>query len=374
MVGREELKNGIWGEDVWIEESALAYQINQLRKVLGDRASNPQYVKTYPKRGFRFIATVKESGKNSLSETESASLNVSATQKALGVGSNATLIASDNSVRNRETTEQPLLSSGIATGTPSTSECESARLGRFLGGHLWHVLGACSLYAALFAVELLIEIAYQFDQYGNRALIITLPIFCWIFVTAVAGFVADWKWTSKGSRYGFAISLWIFLIATAIAFRGVCLFLPSFPITESQLQAHTAQGAYLKTISYFLILALFFLITTFHFTVSMQRDFQAGIHIKGELFVADKIGMPAVVSIYWRLWALTFMLILMFVVTLFLHDRLINNLVVTPYTNLFTILVYIRAIIYFALGIQCLIWYYQRLGHFIQEWLAAEGL
>ena len=49
----------VW-PDTFVEEGALARNISALRKALGDDAESSQYVETIPKRGYRFIATVKD--------------------------------------------------------------------------------------------------------------------------------------------------------------------------------------------------------------------------------------------------------------------------------------------------------------------------
>src|ERR1043165_100168 len=57
-VSRDELITEIWG--LSISDGVLNFQISQIRKVLGDMPAHPQYIKTITKRGFQFIAPVKE--------------------------------------------------------------------------------------------------------------------------------------------------------------------------------------------------------------------------------------------------------------------------------------------------------------------------
>lgn len=78
----------------------------------------------------------------------------------------------------------------------------SGRLDLPFGGHRLHALAACALYAALYAVALLVEVAYQFDRYGRVAIWLVVAAFCWIFPTSLAGLAADWKLTAAGSRKG----------------------------------------------------------------------------------------------------------------------------------------------------------------------------
>src|SRR5215471_1113780 len=59
IVSREHLRTHIWGESTFVEfDQGLNYCIRQIRQALGDGASNPVYVETLPKQGYRFIAPV----------------------------------------------------------------------------------------------------------------------------------------------------------------------------------------------------------------------------------------------------------------------------------------------------------------------------
>jgi Tol biopolymer transport system component/DNA-binding winged helix-turn-helix (wHTH) protein len=58
LLGKEELMDKIWA-DSFVEESNLTFNIRQLRKILGDDAQAPKYIKTVRSHGYRFIADVK---------------------------------------------------------------------------------------------------------------------------------------------------------------------------------------------------------------------------------------------------------------------------------------------------------------------------
>src|SRR5829696_6750748 len=58
IVLKEELMKRLW-PDTFVEESNLTFNIQQLRKSLGDNARKPIYVETIPRRGYRFIAGVE---------------------------------------------------------------------------------------------------------------------------------------------------------------------------------------------------------------------------------------------------------------------------------------------------------------------------
>ena len=78
----------------------------------------------------------------------------------------------------------------------------SSKLELPFGGHLWHALAAGGLYAALYAVALVVEIAYQFDRYSRSAIPAALIAYFWIWGTSIAGLAADWKLTERGSARG----------------------------------------------------------------------------------------------------------------------------------------------------------------------------
>ena len=59
IVPRDEVMTKIWGITVSVRSSALDYQISLLRDSLGDEAEDPKYIKTFRRRGIKFIGTVK---------------------------------------------------------------------------------------------------------------------------------------------------------------------------------------------------------------------------------------------------------------------------------------------------------------------------
>ena len=63
LVTREELRQRIWSDDTFVDfDHSLNKAINKVREVLGDSSSNPRYVETLPRRGYRFIAPVESVG------------------------------------------------------------------------------------------------------------------------------------------------------------------------------------------------------------------------------------------------------------------------------------------------------------------------
>src|SRR5881628_3111645 len=70
IVAKEELMNRLW-PDSFVEESNLTFNIQQLRKALGDNARQPRFIETVARRGYRFIAEVNENSPYIAAKTES---------------------------------------------------------------------------------------------------------------------------------------------------------------------------------------------------------------------------------------------------------------------------------------------------------------
>src|SRR5207244_1665163 len=79
IVEKEELMHRLW-PDTFVEESNLTFNIQQLRKALGDNARQPRFIETVARRGYRFIAEV-----NGNSALASAATNELSTSAALSL-------------------------------------------------------------------------------------------------------------------------------------------------------------------------------------------------------------------------------------------------------------------------------------------------
>jgi DNA-binding winged helix-turn-helix (wHTH) protein/tetratricopeptide (TPR) repeat protein len=78
VVTREEMQKRLWPEDTFVDfEDALNTAVKKLREALSDDAETPRYIETIPRRGYRFVADVKQisptaRGVVSVAETPSA--------------------------------------------------------------------------------------------------------------------------------------------------------------------------------------------------------------------------------------------------------------------------------------------------------------
>lgn len=71
LVTKEELINAVW-KDTAVTDDVLVQCIKEIRRALGDNPHHPQYIKTVPKAGYRFIGSVEEtfSGVPAIVQTE----------------------------------------------------------------------------------------------------------------------------------------------------------------------------------------------------------------------------------------------------------------------------------------------------------------
>ena len=61
VVARAQLTERLWGTETFVDAAAgLNTAVAKLRDALGDNADRPLYIETVPKRGYRFIGTIRE--------------------------------------------------------------------------------------------------------------------------------------------------------------------------------------------------------------------------------------------------------------------------------------------------------------------------
>src|ERR1700728_175305 len=63
VVTREELQKKLWTADTFVDfDHGLNKAVNKIREALGDSAESPRFVETVSRRGYRFLAEVREAG------------------------------------------------------------------------------------------------------------------------------------------------------------------------------------------------------------------------------------------------------------------------------------------------------------------------
>jgi len=60
VVAREELQQRLWLDETFVDfENSVNKSVSSLRQALGDSATEPKYIETLPRRGYRFLAPVE---------------------------------------------------------------------------------------------------------------------------------------------------------------------------------------------------------------------------------------------------------------------------------------------------------------------------
>jgi DNA-binding winged helix-turn-helix (wHTH) protein/tetratricopeptide (TPR) repeat protein len=103
VVSREELLQTVW-RDAFVEESNITYTVSLLRKTLNENGKK-HFIKTFPKRGYSFVADVREVTENAKAEivvpVEAAEIVVSPAVTEIIVPAEAV------SIKQPEAREQP---------------------------------------------------------------------------------------------------------------------------------------------------------------------------------------------------------------------------------------------------------------------------
>ena len=64
VISREEITKKLWDPDTFVDfDKSVNTAVNKVREALGDSATNPKYVETLARRGYRFLGEVEWSGR-----------------------------------------------------------------------------------------------------------------------------------------------------------------------------------------------------------------------------------------------------------------------------------------------------------------------
>jgi DNA-binding winged helix-turn-helix (wHTH) protein len=320
FVTKEELMRLVWPGN-HVSDGNFHVNLNKLRKAFGETAENPRFI-FRTADGYQFVADVKTPG----------------------------VLSIESHPRQWVDRSDPVYRK-----------------------HLAHVLASCILYATLYASAVFLEIAYEFDRYGRGAFPLTVIVFGWIFVTSVLGLLVGQQKISRSGGVGLLVMVLFFFGAAFVTFAGMSRFLPNQPVTRAVFQTYPAEAAYLKDIVHFLVLGLLFMIFPFHFVSIMRREVQKGRY-RAVLDALNRRRLAVLPrgAIYLRFGYLALLLVILALLSIAMTVHLLDNLQPGPYRNLFTQLVYLRAVLYFGLGIECLAWYYSALADLKRECISAR--
>jgi DNA-binding winged helix-turn-helix (wHTH) protein/TolB-like protein/Flp pilus assembly protein TadD len=74
VVSKDELLTELWPDTV-VEENNLTQNISALRRAFGEKPQENRFISTVPGRGYRFVATVRKVGLESVEDTETVAAN-----------------------------------------------------------------------------------------------------------------------------------------------------------------------------------------------------------------------------------------------------------------------------------------------------------
>jgi Tol biopolymer transport system component/DNA-binding winged helix-turn-helix (wHTH) protein len=111
VITREELRGQIWPADTFVDfDGSLNIAVLKVRQALGDSASQPRFIETVPRRGYRFVASV---------EAATAAVAGRETAAASGEAPGAETLAGNpqrpTSSEHRRRFTRPALAAGLAS-------------------------------------------------------------------------------------------------------------------------------------------------------------------------------------------------------------------------------------------------------------------
>lgn len=227
------------------------------------------------------------------------------------------------------------------------------------GEHWKQVFFVSTIYAMLFVVTLFLEIAYQLNSYKNLVLGLVIPVFLWIWLTSTGGLFVNLKLAQKSFYYNFAIVSLIFFAGAAFLHFFLGAFLPAHPITEANFQTYPAHAAYLKNIFYFCGLGVLLIVLPRTIVIWLRTRIDTGDKRVTEGLNENKGSKLKIFNlILLSPFLLLFLILLTLLFSILATSHLFENLKPGQYLNLFIQLALLRNFLYFALAIECLIWYW----------------
>lgn len=303
IISYDELRRKVWVQYAEMSESLL-HNIHVTKrglvKVLKDENFPSNFIKTKAAKGYQLTVTVSIVSENQ-NETE-------------------------DFAEFQKTQFQPEISFADSSEKVETFEKKKS-------GALFKTISAL-FYGSLFALGLLLEIAYQFDRYGVTAVKILLPLMFWNSAIMFAALSFAEKTLLENKRTAFLSGVSLLIGGAVVSCMAMAFFLPFEAITAARFQTQPAFAAFLKNVLiYFLPLGVFCVFTPFFLVRHSYKQILQTIlpNLFGLLFLA-------------------------LIYSLFSTFYLLDNLLPSEFHGLFVTLAFLRFIIYFGLGAACLLW------------------
>ena len=276
-----------------------------------------------------------------------------------------TVLDTDNSLKELVQPSQIAATFGI-----------SSQLTELFGGHRVHCLVIAAIYGLLGALCVILEIAYEFNLFAKKGISFAVLAGLWLFGSAWLAFWCDWRLTERGRPHGLKIAFLIFTLgAVACAAAAAYLIFPARSITRLTDTAMPAQIAYTGGLIYHLLVIFIFCLPSFHFILMMQREMLNGRHASVfGLLTQDRSVVPPRGLLFPRLSFLIFMVAVFMLWRGSAYFSLISKLKPDTYHLLFSVIVHVRLLLYFALIAKGVHWYSNMLNEIKRECLLAERI
>ena len=108
LVTRDELRERLWPSDTFVDfDHGLNTAVNKLREVLGDSASNPRFIETLPRRGYRFIGQVRQASPPAAELQEKENEQQSSINGLPSSAASASSVIAESAPSNKAVTDLP---------------------------------------------------------------------------------------------------------------------------------------------------------------------------------------------------------------------------------------------------------------------------
>jgi DNA-binding winged helix-turn-helix (wHTH) protein len=321
VVTYDELRLAIWPHEPEMSERVrhtMQVTKRQLVKMLHSAAIDPDVIESEPGGGYRL---------------------------------NAKVIVDFLAFQLQNRSEQPIND----TRSTSRDAPHPLNLKGLLGSHAVFVVVTSTLYGTLFWVAMLLEVAYQFDVYGDLAVVFGFAAMM-INTIALASALRIAENQVQARRKALLFGLGILLAGVIASALLASICLPNAPVTLTKLQAQPALAAFVKNVLvYFLPVGVFVLLIPFYFVVSRQAKAAKLI----AAMPADALFIPPSALLVVCLATMIYSLVTTF--------YLLDNLQTATYHGLFVSLVFLRFFTYFGLILGGLLWYRATLNNVLSN-------
>lgn len=243
----------------------------------------------------------------------------------------------------------------------------SARLEQAFGGHLSHAVVASAICAGLYAVPVLVEVAYQWEQFRPTAVVAAPLVFLWGFGTTLLALGLQARAVRAGAP-AFNRALLTMMAAAIVLCAALLPALPAGPTVEATFQTYPTQLGYVKSVFYAWLTIPVFVLWPYHFVLTAQRDLADGRHKQLMALLEDDRGaVPPRGALFPRLWLLVVALTGLLIFNWVGVSHLFEHLLPSPHRGFFMALVLTRVSLWLALPIACVVWYARCLNELKRE-------